>query len=77
MVEALMDMARYGKPFLFLTSHGWRCSIEMNINISGAKFEVLDKGDCPESAVANCHSKMLSALTQLSSLRSNPMLPIK
>lgn len=70
MNNLLLDLARYGAPMMFLTNKKWVCCVDMTINISGAKFEVKGDGESPEAAVLNCHTKMISALNQLSSLKT-------
>ena len=65
----LNEMARYGKVFLMLTDAGkWHCSINVNVNAVGAKFEVGSahgKHESPSAAAAECHARMTDAINNI------------
>jgi hypothetical protein len=68
MNERLLALARYGRPFVHLTSSGgWRASIDMNTNTTGTSFEVKSDMDhkTPDAAVAQCAERVLAALKAL------------
>lgn len=64
----LIESQKYGKLFLMRTSFpGWRCSIEMNTNTTGAMFEIKSENDCatPILAAVQCLERMYIALKTL------------
>lgn len=76
MNDALLDLARYGDPLLFLMNgKKWWCKVDMRINITGASFKVEGDGPTPESAVLACQKNMLAALVQLAAIEK-PALKI-
>jgi hypothetical protein len=63
----LLALARCGRPFLHLTSGGWRASIDMNTNTTGTSFEVKSDMDhkSPSAAVAQLMERVETALRTL------------
>lgn len=63
----LIDLSRWGKVFLMQTSRGWRCSIEVNVNTTGVKFEVCSEGgaETPTLATLDARDRLRVALNTL------------
>jgi len=63
----LIDLSRWGKLFLMLGGRGWRCSIEVNVNTTGAKFEVASEGGAssPLEATLDLRDRLRVALQTL------------
>lgn len=66
--SVLMELERHGQPKLSQMSRGWWCRIEMNVNASGASFEVESeiRHQRPLDAAAECLYRVRKALEALS-----------
>ena len=63
----LIDLSRWGKVFLMQSNRGWRCSIEVNVNTTGVKFEVCSEGgaETPTVAALDAHERLRVALINI------------
>jgi len=52
--RTLLELYRFGKPVVFSAANGWRVSVDLNVNATGAKFEVTsDHGFATPTLAAN------------------------
>ena len=63
----LIDLSRWGKVFLMQSNRGWVCSIEVNVNTTGVKFEVRSEGgaETPTLATLDARDRLRVALNTL------------
>lgn len=62
--ELLNAMLQYGKPRVSYLSEGWYCSVEMNTNALGARFEIASnfKHESALSAARQCMERAQEAV---------------
>jgi len=54
--EILIELHRFGFPNVFCNKDGWRVSVDVHVNATGAKFDVGSdfKHHSPSSAASEC-----------------------
>jgi hypothetical protein len=69
--EMLFEMDAYGKPYVHRASGGWRVSVDMHVNATGAKFEIGSDFDhaTPSEAATVCLQRMRDVLGGLRSVK--------
>ena len=65
--ELMIDLIRFGKPRVSFLQGGWYCTVEMNTNTTGAKFDISSEFNhpTPMSAAKQCYARIQTALKQL------------
>lgn len=66
--HVLQDLARFGAPRISMPNGtGWYCSVDVNVNATGAKFEVASdfRKENPMAAALECQQRLRSALAAL------------
>ena len=68
MEKILLNLARYGEPYVLLVEQTWVCSLEMRVLLSGVTFKIRARGDSPQAAVLKCQQDMYKAIEDLTTV---------
>lgn len=65
--DLLIDLQRFGQPYLSMHNSGWHCSIKMHVAAVGATFDVRSEFGhaTPSSAVRDCAERVAAALATM------------
>lgn len=72
-LDDLAFLERYGLPRVSRHTKGWYCSLDVILNVTGAKFEISSDFDRPDptSATVQCRERLETALRQFGAPDSN------
>lgn len=65
MNDLLLQLARYGSPMVAMHDEHWFCKINVTVNVTGAKFEIISDMTThltPLAAVQDCTERLQYAM---------------